>query len=355
VVVTHADGSVDSYRIHKGYKVNLNASPEYISYGSIFGTGEEGAENEVPDLFQDMVTVNGSLGEAASEAPALNGLGLNPQHPEDMAPTSIDGSTAVYDTYGMGPVKVEIHANYEDDITTHEISATGEVVIHGTSSQDSMKVVSHDPQNNEWVIEVYKNGDPARKETFIVHGNEDTTVNLDVIRDSMVEENEHKSSVRIGLGGAQNTNSDETNQTAEDLSALTHASESQILEEAEEAGLNLYALPTPPNQTVMTFLSKIDPQLKQYLQDWRASQSDPENQDNIEEFVAARLVELLKRLYPENINIFINPDNSSEIKFGLDGNEGNFTVIVGPGSTDLDGEVEYTETVDTAINFTATA
>lgn len=72
VVVTHRDGTKDEYRIHKGYKVNLNASSEYVSYGSLFGIGEEGREEGVPEAFANIFSLNGiPTGKAdAASSPA---------------------------------------------------------------------------------------------------------------------------------------------------------------------------------------------------------------------------------------------------------------------------------------------
>lgn len=73
VTVTHRDGSKDTYKVHKGYQVNVNVNEEYI-------------EGEIPASIQGRVTINGKerpaeasvAGELASEGvwrykPAVSG------------------------------------------------------------------------------------------------------------------------------------------------------------------------------------------------------------------------------------------------------------------------------------------
>ncbi|MCE9624712.1 MAG: hypothetical protein K8R69_04530 [Deltaproteobacteria bacterium] len=56
VVVTHSDGSKDTYKIQKGYNVNVNVNEEYI-------------QGEIPSIIQDRVTING----AAESTGTMNG------------------------------------------------------------------------------------------------------------------------------------------------------------------------------------------------------------------------------------------------------------------------------------------
>ncbi|MFO1464751.1 MAG: hypothetical protein U1F66_13370 [bacterium] len=54
VLVTHKDGSTDTYKIQKGYKVQVNANAEYITFD-----GHPGTEG-VPSDMSDRVSLNGS-------------------------------------------------------------------------------------------------------------------------------------------------------------------------------------------------------------------------------------------------------------------------------------------------------
>lgn len=60
VLVQHKDGSTDTYLVQKGYKVNVNANAEYITFGTTPGT--EG----VPADMSERVTLNGGVNDATS-------------------------------------------------------------------------------------------------------------------------------------------------------------------------------------------------------------------------------------------------------------------------------------------------
>ncbi len=57
VTVTHSDGSKDTYKIQKGYNVNVNVNEEYI-------------DGEIPSIVQDRVTINGA---SEGTSGAMNG------------------------------------------------------------------------------------------------------------------------------------------------------------------------------------------------------------------------------------------------------------------------------------------
>ncbi|MFO1464750.1 MAG: hypothetical protein U1F66_13365 [bacterium] len=56
VKVTHRDGSTDTYKVQKGYKVNVNQNAEYVTYGTPPVSSEE-----VPSDLSERVTLNGGV------------------------------------------------------------------------------------------------------------------------------------------------------------------------------------------------------------------------------------------------------------------------------------------------------
>lgn len=93
----------------------------------------------------DQLTVGGVSG-AAPEAEALN-----PAHPEDTLPTSVEGAAAVYST----EENVSVHTYYEGDITTCRITAPGTVDLYPQDFNDEVEIVD----GGEVVFVSFKNAE----------------------------------------------------------------------------------------------------------------------------------------------------------------------------------------------------
>ncbi len=343
VTVTHRDGTVDKFYIHKGYEVNLQAKPEYITWvaGNEPTPPVEGEHEEVPDAFKDQFSLNGSeVGEGSDGLPGR----ANPSHPEDTQPDLVDGNKAHYFNSGS----VDLHAKHGDRINEHHITAPGNVVIHGADYTDKFKV-SYDATKNEWTIYVYPGRDPnGDPEIYHVTGGDQTKVILDVIGESSIIDSdpEAKRRVQIGLQGAASTGggSSSTGTTASDRLALIpgiELSAEEIRERGEIASgqqqgygdhFNPDNLPPIPNKGIFSWLSRIDPELQNLLQNYHGL---PTEMLTVGPQIRDRLVVLLQALYPD-IQISAapwdatqDPDMDDDILFG----NARIDVIFDPNTT----------------------
>lgn len=124
----------------------------------------------------------------AADSSIADGMPLDPNNLTDTAPNSSDRFSGVA-TYNNS-TNVDVHAYYGDEFHTHEITAPGEVTIHGTSFADTMELTSYsEGPPREWTIKVYKDGihDADHTETFHIKGGANTKIKLDVLDIGSVE------------------------------------------------------------------------------------------------------------------------------------------------------------------------
>lgn len=194
MTITHKDGSKHVIHMNKPFKTNLNATKEFVTFDLNNDGVADGEAGKVPTELKDYLTLN-STGEAEEGAPLTEG---------DTAPDSVENGTA---NYTKSP-DVDVHANYDDDVHMHNISAPGTVVIHGADYSDTM-AVDYDETTHTWTIAVFKGGDMSQMETFIVKGGPNTKVVLDVMGVTSLTPDSETENVQIGLNGATGATNDE--------------------------------------------------------------------------------------------------------------------------------------------------
>lgn len=167
--------------------VNFGGDLSRISYGSHLAVSEH------PDQLDTSAAGAGKI------VIGTNGSGVgtpvNSNFPEDTPPDNIDGTnkTATYDNshdYYDNGTDVNVHVDYtNDNVDTYDITAPGQVTIHGAGFGDKYEIESYSAgPPKEWVINCYKNGDINKKKTIKIHGSSSTTVNLDAMGpDSLVQ------------------------------------------------------------------------------------------------------------------------------------------------------------------------
>lgn len=308
VLVTHRDGSVDKYYIHKGYDVNLGAKADYITWvtGQETTPPVEGEHEGVPDAFRKRFSLNGSETGTGSDGKPGD---LSSAHPEDTQPDRVENGEAHYTT----STKVDVHADHDDDIREHFITAPGEVVIHGADFTDRYKV-TYDEAANEWTIYVYPGNDlTADPEIFHVTGGAATRVILDAIGENKLTDTtpEAKRRVQIGLTGAAPAGGSASSDGSTASERLAQIPEIVLTaEEIRERGeiisgqqtpgtnnnFNPDNLPAYPNGGVFDWLARIDPVLGHLLQEYRGTSTE---EQIVASLIRNRLALLLTALYPD--------------------------------------------------------
>ncbi|MFO1518827.1 MAG: hypothetical protein U1F57_04060 [bacterium] len=267
---------------------------------------------------QDPHTINTSdenaskLGFTGDNSSVGAGQALNPDYPEDMIPDELDGTTATYNSSQGG----DIHANFDDKYTEHDITAPGKVTIHGTSYADTMKV-EYDEDTKTWTVYVYKDGkkDAAHTEKFVIHGGPDTEVALDVMGENSVSGTD-AAKASVGLGtDEKSTSSEQADKIINDLETATGASDDDFVSALKKAGFSYKSMDEvrdainkgefpkfPPNGKILHFLYLLD---KGTLPDLTSAQLDSQNTPNGDvigalEPVLKRYCDLLGKLYPDH-------------------------------------------------------
>jgi len=158
--------------------VSFAGDPTRISYGP--GLAVAGHPDQLD-------TAKPGAGKVTAAGTSItDGMPLDPNNLTDTAPNSVVGNVATYNN----STDVDVHAYYDDAVNVHNITAPGEVTIHGTSFADTMEVTSYsEGPPRQWTIKVYKDGihDAAHTETFNITGGANTKIKLDVLDIGSVE------------------------------------------------------------------------------------------------------------------------------------------------------------------------
>jgi len=279
IVVTHKDGSKDTFKIHKDFQGNINGYPENIQWGDPASGGSVG--EDIPSDFSGDITLNSSGKTSESDKPSTQA-------------DHVSGDTATYNTANQ----VEIYADYDDHVTTHEITTPGEVTLHGTSYADTVVVTKR--SDGKYEIKVYQDGETgadAKVETYIVDGA--SKISLDFMPEKISGDAASDPIIQKGIGSQAETSNDGARAVADQLSQLSGFSMSadEILAKGQEMGINLEILPAIPTSQLMGFLVAIDPKLAQMIHDLDNA-SGQDAKDAITTQIRNRLVELLTILYP---------------------------------------------------------
>jgi hypothetical protein len=355
VTVTHEDGSKDICKFHKGYKVNINALPEQITWsngttpvlhrqigntpiGNLPNLGNWGQVGQtpsntpssspssedqgVPKEFQDMFTLNGA---------STNNSVLNPNHPEDTQPDSIDGNKASYNTQP----NVEIHTNYDDDVTEHDITAPGTVTIHGANYADKAAVTKN--SDNSYTITV--TSADGKTETYNVSSA--TKIILDFIPDKIsgvtdddkvIQKGSEDSGSAKPAGAKAESLAKAIDPTGENVTGA------DIEQKAKDAGIDLENS-FNADQSILGFLEANDP----ILQGLFGQMKNPPDALTLAG-IRDRIVQLLNALYPDAAVSAATDSNGNPID-----NEINFR---GSQITILDdtGKLEWNPVDPKAVN-----
>ncbi len=278
VVVTHKDGSTDTFKIHKGFTGNINGYPENVQWGDPASGG--GIGTEIPSAFRDDISLNSAGAPSSTD---------NPSTPPD----STDGDTATYNQ----SQNVDLYTNYDDQLTNHNVTAPGEVTIHGSSYADSAIVTK---VGNKYVIRVFedKDGDGTidtdeTVETYTVDGA--SKIILDFLPDKITGAASDDGIIQKGIGDTADQSSNDANNIATQLSDLQgiDMTPSQI---TDAANFSLNLPPAVPNGEVWKFLVQIDPVLANMLETFKTGNESERNVLYAQ--IRDRLVSLLQVLYP---------------------------------------------------------
>jgi hypothetical protein len=353
VVVTHRDGSTDTFQIHHGFKVNLNALPGYITWGS----GTEGAETSVPDAFSQDFTLN-SANPGASGGGEVGGD----------ANFTTDGNARVWDG-------TSFDINTRKDGKTNNIFARGDVTLHASSSREYWTVEMVDGQ---YVVKVYDDAshDASHlKETFNIDPEADH-LNLD-IDSSHVEflgslgqsgdshqlngndANAAKIHLATGSGSTDSTGDVAPTLTPElqALASFTGATSDNIIAAIRATFVSAPAdptafqqwlsntsnwLPNPPTQDTIRLIARLDPTLQTLIQSLHGKK--PLDVLDTMRNLETRFAENLKRLYPSQAaNIGLQTFGSGLLQFtSIHFGATNFLVSV-PTRRGSDGTDYYTD------------
>ncbi|MGH7829268.1 MAG: hypothetical protein ACREP8_03740, partial [Candidatus Binatia bacterium] len=273
--------------------------------------------------------------EGAASTSGKDGLPVNKDHPEDMIADKEDKDNGklTYNTTTSG----EIHADYDDEWTVHEVTGPGPFTVHGESYADTYRV-QYDPDTHTWTIYAYKGGDTSVVETFIIHGTEDTQVIIDAMGENMIvnTSDEAMDSVVVGVGnaeGAEGTggSSGASSEIITNLLAETGKTEAQLLNALKAVGYPYETIADlekaikdgefpPPNGLTtqfINFLYILDPEFYEEANQGKIPDGKGSADGEIAESAKAatkRLVELLGILYPDE-NTYPDPSNLNQLTF----------------------------------------
>ncbi|MBI2335809.1 MAG: hypothetical protein HYU97_03490 [Deltaproteobacteria bacterium] len=246
--------------------------------------------------------------DTAIEAPYAN----------NTKPTKVNGTTATYEA-----TDVDLTVNFDNEITTHQIYASGTVTIHPSSQKDTVEG-SYDPSKQLWTLKINKNGNQQESKIIYIHGPENTNVVLDITNSEQITNPFYDYAgtdslldhVTIGLNGEAPV---PFHPSLEALRQVTgngpkggHGSKKSFLDslynfypefdtngngklsvtEANQAIENGLFPPKVPNATLLRFLVKLDSNLEHTLTIFDGKKSDDNYAD-----VRNRLLTLLEKVY----------------------------------------------------------
>lgn len=280
VIVEHKDGGFDTFKIHEDFQGNINGYPQNVIWGDPANGG--GIGEEIPAEFRGDITLN-SAGSASSAKPST-------------PPDETQGNEATYNTQQ----DVEMFADFDDALDIHNITAPGEVVIHGASYSDTVSVT--ELPGGRYEIKVYKGGivtgENAQVETYVVDGA--SKIVLDFLPEKISGTAKDDPIFVKGSGDYADTSGGDDLAIAQQLTDLSgiELSAEEILARASDPqnGIDLSLPPGAPNQQLFRFLVEIDPVLANLLRSFQEGNST--QRDTLYSQIRNRMVELLQILYP---------------------------------------------------------
>jgi len=148
VVVTHSDGSTDTYYQPQGmdFKLNINATESRVTWG----THPAGSTDGVPEEFADLVSLNAA---AVSEDEAAVEVAGD-------EPSSVEGTDRVFDQNASADLYTR------KDGGTSTVFARNDVTLHASDNKEYW-VVSWDDGEGRYVVQVYADDSKSElKETI---------------------------------------------------------------------------------------------------------------------------------------------------------------------------------------------
>lgn len=159
IVVTHKDGSTDTYYVRKEFKTNINAVKDYVQ----FGQNEAG---KVPSELKEIFSINGD--SAGSEGDLVN--------PEPSSVSS-DGHTATYESEEDPTFK----NNFDGEIEDYVVVANGTLTLEPANQSDRFTVTleERDGQLYYYILVNGKNSE-GNPRVLEYHVKADQIQNIDI-------------------------------------------------------------------------------------------------------------------------------------------------------------------------------
>lgn len=281
VQVKHRDGSIDTYYIHKGFDVELHAMEEYLTWET--ADGEVSGEEAIPEAFAEVFSLNGTGGSGSSDA-------YNPDHPEDTQPAELEGhgklnggTVVVYDkpTVDIHPHAMEDSGeNYNVEVFANNLNLTFD------SMRDEVDIF----RVNEDYYQISVTFADGKTRTYFV--DKDTIQRVTInggqveLKGSGWEDDEVFQIPEV----AEAAEAAEAEEEPEELSsgeqqALAIAESlagfpgvdmtaEEILEAAENHGVNLAIVSDPFSDDLLDFFNEIDEEFQNLVDEYANSQGD---------------------------------------------------------------------------------
>lgn len=350
IKITQRNGKVITIHTHEGFKGNLNANPENITWGGPQMNGNLNAgDNLVTEAtpVTDTVVTDVSPVNPGSEAEDFNGV--PPEFAEDF---TLNGQTyaeedADVEVEGDRPTDTEngdrVWDGKDFDIYTrsdgkeNHIYARGDVTFHASSNQEYWLVAF---EEGRYVIKVFDNADYSEEgllETFTVDNMVDhLTFDVDPTHirfedpvgdemDSSQIDTGTPQGAKVSLAGEEGATAGESPRVLQDLVWLTGKGEEEILaeikrtypefnrydenrdgkisaDELEAAKSDGVFPPAVPDAKFWNLLYNLDADLASALSEFKETRNNnwyDDTQSKHYQAVRDRLVELLSVLYPE--------------------------------------------------------
>jgi hypothetical protein len=306
VEVTHRDGSIDTYYIHKGFDVEVNAMEEYLTWET--ADGDVSGEEAIPEAFAEVFSLNGAGGSGSSDA-------YNPDHPEDTQPAELEadgklwgGTVVVYDN---PTVDIHPHAEEDSDVNYHAEIFASNLNMTFDSMRDEINIY----RSNEDYYQISVTFADGKTRSYFVDKDtiQNVTINggqVELVGDGWEEDEvfqipevlELKEEGGIGEEPEELSPSEQANMDiAIELAGINgiNMTAQEIYDASKRECLNLAGFNDPMDPALFDFLIEIDPKLEDLLQDYR--NYDGETDGHVKGTrLRNHLVELWSAVFPDD-------------------------------------------------------
>jgi hypothetical protein len=209
MVVTHADGSTDTFMLKGGSLTNhINALPEIITMGDTPMMDADGEVQDIPEPFEGDFTIYTSPGEAG-------GATSEAGQPGDTPPSSVNDNEAIYED----SADVSLTTNFDSDVNTYHITASGTVTLNAFKQTDQFHITTWYDDNGvlQYKIVVTNPNEPGKEITYWIAADQVDAINLANVDEAQVTfgtgtdiSEEQKEKIQIGGAGATGGTEEDT-------------------------------------------------------------------------------------------------------------------------------------------------